>query len=210
MSRNSMSGKVTLKVSLSDALQNAGGRKPSCPSAYPTTMTRNTGRVAFRLKIKFCMAVLHFLLPLFYHSQQVFTRQGFCKIFFGKSLDFSGVFVLEYPCSQCNKRKCWNRQTGTFEVRVSMTCGFKSHLPRKKKPHGVSRHGGSLFPVTQTKQSPRHHHDAGGLCVYGRTKRIAGLNLRRGTPRAAGRRSATFPWHLPASCRSQPRRGGRR
>ena len=22
---------------------------------------------------------------------------------------------------------CWNRQTGTFEVRVSMTCGFKSH-----------------------------------------------------------------------------------
>lgn len=26
-------------------------------------------------------------------------------------------------------RKCWNRQTGTLEVRVSMTCGFKSHLP---------------------------------------------------------------------------------
>ena len=25
-------------------------------------------------------------------------------------------------------RECWNRQTGTFEVRVSMTCGFKSHL----------------------------------------------------------------------------------
>ena len=24
-------------------------------------------------------------------------------------------------------RVCWNRQTGTFEVRVSMTCGFKSH-----------------------------------------------------------------------------------
>lgn len=30
-------------------------------------------------------------------------------------------------------RKCWNRQTGTFEVRVSMTCGFKSHLPHQKK-----------------------------------------------------------------------------
>ena len=29
-------------------------------------------------------------------------------------------------------RKCWNRQTGTFEVRVSMTCGFKSHLPHHK------------------------------------------------------------------------------
>ena len=25
-------------------------------------------------------------------------------------------------------RECWNRQTGTFEVRVSLTCGFKSHL----------------------------------------------------------------------------------
>ena len=33
MSRNSMSGKVALKVSLPDALQNAGGRKPSAPSA---------------------------------------------------------------------------------------------------------------------------------------------------------------------------------
>ena len=30
-------------------------------------------------------------------------------------------------------RKCWNRQTGTFEVRVSMTCGFKSHLPHQTK-----------------------------------------------------------------------------
>ena len=30
-------------------------------------------------------------------------------------------------------RKCWNRQTGTFEVRVSMTCGFKSHLPHHEK-----------------------------------------------------------------------------
>ena len=30
-------------------------------------------------------------------------------------------------------RKCWNRQTGTFEVRVSMTCGFKSHLPHQQK-----------------------------------------------------------------------------
>ena len=27
-----------------------------------------------------------------------------------------------------NMRECWNRQTGTFEVRVSLTCGFKSHL----------------------------------------------------------------------------------
>ena len=28
-------------------------------------------------------------------------------------------------------RQCWNRQTGTFEVRVSTTCGFKSHLPHQ-------------------------------------------------------------------------------
>ena len=97
MSRNSMSGNVTLKVSLSDALQNAGGRKPSCPSAYPTTMTRNTGRVAFRLKIKFCMAVLPFFCCL-YSTIPNKSLQGrdFAKSFFGKSLDFSGVFVLEY------------------------------------------------------------------------------------------------------------------
>lgn len=24
-------------------------------------------------------------------------------------------------------RACWNRQTGTFEGRVLMACGFKSH-----------------------------------------------------------------------------------
>ena len=35
-------------------------------------------------------------------------------------------------------RKCWNRQTGTFEVRVSMTCGFKSHLPHQEKDAGMS------------------------------------------------------------------------
>ena len=34
-------------------------------------------------------------------------------------------------------RKCWNRQTGTFEVRVSMTCGFKSHLPHQQKDAGM-------------------------------------------------------------------------
>ena len=30
-------------------------------------------------------------------------------------------------------RECWNRQTGTFEVRVSLTCGFKSHLAHFQK-----------------------------------------------------------------------------
>ena len=78
-------------------LQNAGGRKPNCPSAYPTTMTRNTGRVAFRLKIKFCMAVLPFFCCL-YSTIPNKSLQGrdFAKSFFGKSLDFSGVFVLKY------------------------------------------------------------------------------------------------------------------
>ena len=40
--------------------------------------------------------------------------------------------------SQCDiilsvKRQCWNRQTGTFEGRVSLTYGFKSHLPHQFK-----------------------------------------------------------------------------
>ena len=31
-------------------------------------------------------------------------------------------------------RECWNRQTGTFEVRVSLACGFKSHLSHQSDP----------------------------------------------------------------------------
>ena len=31
------------------------------------------------------------------------------------------------PNVPTNARACWNWQTGTFEGRVSMTCGFKSH-----------------------------------------------------------------------------------
>lgn len=80
----------------------------------------------------------------------------------------------------------------------------------KENPMAYPAMGFSFFLPRRPNKAPRHPHDAGGLCVYGRTKRIAGLKLRRGTPRAAGRRSATFPWHLPVSCRSQPRRGGRR
>ncbi len=30
-------------------------------------------------------------------------------------------------------RECWNWQTGTFEVRVSTTYGFKSRLAHQKK-----------------------------------------------------------------------------
>lgn len=80
----------------------------------------------------------------------------------------------------------------------------------KENPMAYPAMGFSFSLPRRLNKAPRHPHDAGGLCVYGRTKRIAGLKLRRGTPRATGRQSATFPWHLPASCRSQPRRGGRR
>ena len=34
--------------------------------------------------------------------------------------------MLEYPALVM--RECWNWQTGTFEVRVSSTYGFKSRL----------------------------------------------------------------------------------
>ena len=34
------------------------------------------------------------------------------------------------------ERECWNRQTGTFEVRVSTTYGFKSHLAHQVDPEG--------------------------------------------------------------------------
>ena len=53
MSRKSMTGSVTLKVSLSAALQNSFGKKPSLPRTPPATITRNTGSVASRLKIRF-------------------------------------------------------------------------------------------------------------------------------------------------------------
>ena len=31
-------------------------------------------------------------------------------------------------CAYRNMRECWNWQTGTFEVRVSLTYGFKSRF----------------------------------------------------------------------------------
>ena len=56
-------------------------------------------------------------------------------------------------------RKCWNRQTGTFEVRVSMTCGFKSHLPHQKEKDAFGRlflFGalGSTKPAQRTSLCP--------------------------------------------------------
>lgn len=56
-------------------------------------------------------------------------------------------------------RKCWNRQTGTFEVRVSMTCGFKSHLPHQKEKDAFGRlflfgAVGSTKPAQRTSLCP--------------------------------------------------------
>lgn len=48
---------------LSATVQNCFGKKPFCPSAHPMTITRNTGRVAFRLNIK-----LSTLIPLYITS----------------------------------------------------------------------------------------------------------------------------------------------
>ena len=61
MSKNSMMGSVILKVSLSAVLQNSLGRKPHCRSSQPATMVKNTGRVAFKLKIKFCTGISPFV-----------------------------------------------------------------------------------------------------------------------------------------------------
>ena len=37
-------------------------------------------------------------------------------------------------CRQLNKRECWNWQTGMTKDHVNgFSCGFKSHLPHKKK-----------------------------------------------------------------------------
>ena len=57
MLKNSMTGSVTLKVSLSAALQNSLGKKPHRCNSPPATIVKNTGSVAFRLKIRFCTAI---------------------------------------------------------------------------------------------------------------------------------------------------------
>ena len=47
-----------------------------------------------------------------------------------------------------NMRQCWNRQTGTFEGRVSLTYGFKSHLPHQtslRKPLKIKGLRSSFF-----------------------------------------------------------------
>ena len=68
-------------------------------------------------------------------------------------------------------RKCWNRQTGTFEVRVSMTCGFKSHLPHQENPRNQADFGGFswflLSDRTFDLYYARNQADFGHFAAYG-------------------------------------------
>ena len=62
-------------------------------------------------------------------AKAAFPMKEIHAFFFSNTLDISEKNgILEN-----SSRKCWNRQTGTFEVRVSLTCGFKSHLPHQQK-----------------------------------------------------------------------------
>ena len=68
-------------------------------------------------------------------------------------------------------RKCWNRQTGTFEVRVSFSCGFKSHLPHHQKPPKSSRFRGVFmwfltFDRTFDLYYARNQADSGRFVGY--------------------------------------------
>ncbi len=66
------------------------------------------------------------------------TEDAGCRA--GERLDFfidnlSGYAIIMIAAFQVEEgpyfyhlRECWNRQTGTFEGRVSMTYGFKSRL----------------------------------------------------------------------------------
>ena len=89
-----------------------------------------------------------------------------------KGLDLSAGFMLKYPLQLTCERKCWNRQTGTFEVRVSMTCGFKSHLPHQEKERynfGCGALFLLLYTVKYTQKAPSHTDGTGrGTRDYGR------------------------------------------
>ena len=55
-------------------------------------------------------------------------------IFYGKSRKSVDSVFSECYNNACVMRPCWNWQTGTFEVRVSLTYGFKSRRPHQWKP----------------------------------------------------------------------------
>ena len=44
-------------------------------------------------------------------------------------------------------RQCWNRQTGTFEGRVSLTYGFKSRLPHQERDFAFAKSLSFLYLI---------------------------------------------------------------
>lgn len=53
--------------------------------------------------------------------------------------------------TKLNMRECWNWQTGTFEVRVSTTYGFKSRLAHHENPEGIKLSGFFVFTKSLRK-----------------------------------------------------------
>ena len=86
-------------------------------------------------------------------------------------------------------RECWNWQTGTFEVRVSTTYGFKSRLAHQRQaaapksrtsPCGVRDFCCPRFSLTsilppQPKNSPRNHAVPGIFLFLGNGSRSPDL-----------------------------------
>ena len=78
----------------------------------------------------------------FFTSETYRESQKNSSTFFEKSVDTSAKWWYNNKVvghggnyGQINMRACWNWQTGTFEGRVFMTCGFKSHCSHQKKAH---------------------------------------------------------------------------
>ena len=116
----------------------------------------------YRLPI-YCVFGFHFLtiypgllLPLG-RVYFFFFRFSWQEIF-SQCLQF-----FKLPCIMVlgikNKRQCWNWQTGTFEGRVSLTYGFKSHLPHQAEPGRTSRLRFFFISLIQTLHQPTKSHD---------------------------------------------------
>ncbi len=63
-------------------------------------------------------------------SEKIFQKKLNFILTIVKSNDI--ISLAENETAKLNKRVCWNRQTGTFEGRVSSTYGFKSRHSHQK------------------------------------------------------------------------------
>ncbi len=72
-------------------------------------------------------------------------------------------------------RQCWNRQTGTFEGRVSSTYGFKSHLPHQTKKDTIR------YPFLFGTDKLRRAENSKGFSRFAATKEKIKRNNRRKT-----------------------------